>query len=149
MHLTVDVPQAGVRLTQRVTVVPPHHTAALLLQGLSDLNTAHLDSVLHDNYSQKGVRSVCLFVSTFALGVSGMRTSHRLRHKTSEEPDCGFLPLTPSPPCMHACYRCIILILMACVCVCVYVCVLACVHAHSCRCEYVCLGVVLLVQMGC
>ena len=34
-----------------------------------------------------------------------------------------------------------LLILMACVC--------ACVRARSCRCEYVCLGVVLLVQMGC
>ena len=37
MHLTVDVPEAGVWLTQWVTVIPPHHTAALLLQGLSDL----------------------------------------------------------------------------------------------------------------
>ena len=47
-----------------------------------------------------------------------------------------------------------LLILMACVCVCVCVCVCACVcvwrgRARSCRCEYVRLGVVLLVQMGC
>ena len=33
-------------------------------------------------------------------------------------------------------------------CVCVCVCVRACVCARSCRCEYVRLGVVLLVQMG-
>ena len=33
--------------------------------------------------------------------------------------------------------------------VCVCVCVCACVCARSCRCEYVHLGVVLLVQMGC
>ena len=36
-----------------------------------------------------------------------------------------------------------------CVCVCVCACVRACVRARSCRCEYVRLGVVLLVQMGC
>ena len=34
-----------------------------------------------------------------------------------------------------------------CVCACVRACVRACVHARSCRCEYVRLGVVLLVQM--
>ena len=38
-----------------------------------------------------------------------------------------------------------LLILMACVCVCVR----ACVRERSCRCEYVRLGVVLLVQMDC
>ena len=32
---------------------------------------------------------------------------------------------------------------------CVCVCVCACVRARSCRCEYVHLGVVLVVQMGC
>ena len=52
-----------------------------------------------------------------------------------------------------------LLILMVCVCVCVCVracvracmraCMRACVRARSCRCEYVRLGVVLLVQMGC
>ena len=42
-------------------------------------------------------------------------------------------------------FRVLIVILMACVCVCVR----ACVRARSCRCEYVRLGVVLLVQMGC
>ena len=67
--------------------------------------------------------------------------------------------------CVHACVRaCVLnfyfaylslrhrtvfyigtlLILTACVCVCG-----VCVHARSCRCEYVHLGVVLLVQMGC
>ena len=36
-----------------------------------------------------------------------------------------------------------------CVCVCACACVRACVRAQSCRCVYVRLGVVLLVQMGC
>ena len=62
--------------------------------------------------------------------------------------------------CLSLRYRTIfyigtLLILMACVCVCVCVracvraCVCACMHVRSCRCEYVRLGVVLLVQMSC
>ena len=35
------------------------------------------------------------------------------------------------------------------VCVCVCACVRVCMRAHSCYCEYVHLGVVLLLQMGC
>lgn len=69
VHLTVDVPQAGVWLAQRVTVVPPHHTAALFLQGLAYLNTTCWISAFYDSYSREGVCSICLFQPP-ALGMS-------------------------------------------------------------------------------